>query len=288
MSDFETELQNRAKKKRKVFFTKLSVIGVIAVLIVVYFVTPISKVSNSTIDGMIYLTIDDYLQISGISKSNSLYLISKDNIENSLKEYPLIDESTVSVSISPLGLNIFAQEISPMFKYQDEYYLTNGNKVDDTLKNSGDEFIKNYMSTYLPLSLKLVTKPLEGKFNKTRYVHLCNLILNLRKSKNDYQVAYVGYDEANYYYDFYYKIDDDNLLKVSFDALNSISIASKIINQASLDVYMQKDFNGNYLYDDSKIVSYQETLDNKTYTIKGIKVIYDSTKLNYSVLPNNK
>ncbi len=288
MSDFETELQNRAKKKRKVFFTKLSVIGVIAVLIVVYFVTPISKVSNSTIDGMIYLTIDDYLQISGISKSNSLYLISKDNIENSLKEYPLIDESTVSVSISPLGLNIFAQEISPMFKYQDEYYLTNGNKVDDTLKNSGDEFIKNYMSTYLPLSLKLVTKPLEGKFNKTRYVHLCNLILNLRKSKNDYQVAYVGYDEANYYYDFYYKIDDNNLLKVSFDALNSISIASKIINQASLDVYMQKDFNGNYLYDDSKIVSYQETLDNKTYTIKGIKVIYDSTKLNYSVLPNNK
>ena len=288
MSDFETELQNRAKRNRKTFITKVSVIGVIALLIVVYFVTPISKVSNSTIDGMIYLSVDNYLSIAGISKSSSLYLINKDSIANALKEYPLIDESTVSVSVSPLGLNIFAQEISPMFKYENDYYLTNGNKVDESLTNNQDTFIQEYMKTYLPSSLSLLTKPLDGKFNKTRYIHLCNLILNLRKSENKYQVSYVGYDADNYYYDFYYKIDDSNLLKVSFDALNSVSIASNIINQNSLDKYMGKDLNGNYLYDDSRIVPYQETIENKTYTIKGIKVIYDNTNVNYVVLPNNK
>lgn len=288
MSDFETELQNRAKKNKKTFITKISVIGIIALLIVVYFVTPISKVSNSTIDGMIYLSVDNYLSIAGISKSNSLYLIDKDKIANALKDYPLIDESSVNVSISPMGLNIFAQEISPMFKYENEYYLTNGNKVDDSLINSTDEFIKNYMTSYLPMSLSLVTKPLEGKFNKTRYIRLCNLILNLRKSENKYQVSYVGYDEDNYYFDFYYKIDESTLLKVSFDALNSISIASNIINQNSLEKYLEKGIDGNYLYNDSRIVPYEETIEDKTYSIKGIKVIYDNTNVIYNVLPNNK
>lgn len=288
MSDFENELQNRSKKRKKVFITKLSLIGIIALLIVVYFVTPISKVYNSTIDGMIYLTSENYLSIAGISKSNSLYLISPDAIASSLKQYPLIDESSVKVSVTPMGLNIFAQEISPMFKYNDEYYLTNGNKVDDSLLNNQDEFIKNYMSSYLPLSLDLVSKPLNDKFNLTRYVHLCNIILNIRKSTNTYKTMYVGYDADNYYYDFYYSIDDNTLLKVSFDALNSISIASKIINEDSLKIYLEKDLNGKYLYNDEKIISYTDTFNNKEYNVKGIKVIYDATSLRYQVLPNNK
>ena len=81
MSEFEKKIYIHTRLKRRNLIAKIVSFVLVMALIVVYFFTPVAKVSNSSITGIINYTTDQIFHIAGIDESDSLYLISKKEIE---------------------------------------------------------------------------------------------------------------------------------------------------------------------------------------------------------------
>ena len=136
MSDFEKKIRSLQRKKKRNLIIKIVSACLTLVLIVVYFLLPVSQVYNSRVSGNIHYTHEEILSIAGIKNKDSLYLISKDKIINNLKASPLIEDNSVKVSITPLGLNIELEEVVPVIYYNENKYLSNGKILDEDLLKS--------------------------------------------------------------------------------------------------------------------------------------------------------
>ena len=79
-SEFENKIRLLQKKKKRNLIVKIISASLTFILILAYFILPISRVSNSVFNGNVNYTHDQILSIAGIDKKDSLYFISKDDI----------------------------------------------------------------------------------------------------------------------------------------------------------------------------------------------------------------
>ena len=107
-NEFEMKIRRLQKSKKRNLIIKIVLCCIVFATILGYFILPVSRVSNTTVNGNINFTNEQIIQIAGLSSNDSLYLVSKDEIETNLKASPLIDDDSVEVKLSPLGLKINA------------------------------------------------------------------------------------------------------------------------------------------------------------------------------------
>lgn len=287
VSNFEKKIRTIQKKKKTNLIVKIISACLTFCLIVVYFLLPVSKVSNSKINGNIFYTSDEILSIAGINKKQSLYLISKEKITKNLVSSPLIDDRSVKVKITPLGLSIDFEEIVPVLKYQDSQYLSDGSLLDQDLLKSKDPLIGDYLYLHTQNLIPVFSKPFEDKFVSSRVEHLSKLILSLSEdSKN--KILGVDYNSDSYYYSFYYQtgLEDDTLLKVVFDSAKKIEDLNVIIESSKIDKYIS------YLVEDKtkdNFVPFKENLFGEEKIVKSIKIIMQTINddIYYHVKYNN-
>lgn len=287
VSNFEKKIRTIQKKKKTNLIVKIISACLTFCLIVVYCLLPVSKVSNSKINGNIFYTSDEILSIAGINKKQSLYLISKEKITKNLVSSPLIDDRSVKVKITPLGLSIDFEEIVPVLKYQDSQYLSDGSLLDQDLLKSKDPLIGDYLYLHTQNLIPVFSKPFEDKFVSSRVEHLSKLILSLSEdSKN--KILGVDYNSDSYYYSFYYQtgLEDDTILKVVFDSAKKIEDLNVIIESSKIDKYIS------YLVEDKtkdNFVPFKENLFGEEKIVKSIKIIMQTINddIYYHVKYNN-
>ena len=287
MSDFEKKIRGIQRKKRRNLIIKIVSACLTFSLIIAYFLLPFSQVSNSKISGNIHYSNDEILSIAGISKKESLYLISKDKIVDNLKKSPLIEDDSVNVKITPLGLSINIEEVVPVLQYQDSRYLSNGKLLDEDLLKSKDPLVGDYLYLHTQNLITTFTKPYEQKFLESRVEHLSKLVLSLEDEDKENLIG-VSYDSDSYYFNFYYNagLDDNTILKVVFDSAKKVDDLKVIITKEKIDNYIS-------LLSEEKtkdnFVSFSETLNGNEVNVKSIKVVMQkiNDKIYYHVKYNN-
>lgn len=286
-SEFENKIRLLQKKKKRNLIVKIISASLTFILILAYFILPISRVSNSVINGNVNYTHDQILSIAGIDKKDSLYLISKDDIEKKLIDSPLIKDDSVKVRLSPGGLKIELEEIVPILKYENGIYMSDGNVLDDSIRQSKDPLVSDYLFTHTQNLVQLYSKPFEEKFTSSRVSHLSKLVLKLSEDELS-KIAGISYDSTNYYYNFYFNtgLEDGTLLKIVFDSAKSVDTLIEIIRQEKVDQYIG-------LLSDKKtkenFVLFTERLNGEEKNIKSIKIIMQTIeeKVYYHVKYNN-
>lgn len=285
-NEFESKIRLMQKKKKRNLIVKIVSACIAFSLIFVYFITPISRVSNTTINGNVKYTTDQILEIAGLNKKDSLYLISKDEIAENLKNSPLIVNDSVEVKLSPLGLDIQLEEIVPVLKYENDVYMSNGTTLDKSLLQSKDPLVIDYLFVNTQNLITLYSKPYEDKFVSSRVSHLSKLILNLGEEERN-KIVGVSYDSKNYYYCFYFQVDgEETLLKIVFDSAKRIDTLVEILSKDRLDRFLECLVEENV---NDKFVAFEETLNGETKTVKSIKVVMHTIeeKIYYYVKYNN-
>ena len=285
LSEFEQRIKTYQLVKKNKLIAKIISFCLVLGLIVVYFLTPISKVNTSKISGNINYTPEQILQIANLSNKDSLYLISTKNIENKLKECPLIKNESVDVKLSPLGLSISLEEIVPVLEYGNEIYMSDGNTLDLELLKSKNPLIGDHLFVEKNNLVQLYSKPYEDKFVKTRVEHLSKLILSLSEEERAL-IDGVNYDSSTYYYSFYYSRNENEMLKVVFDSAKKVDDLNIIISKEKIDKYLS------YLDDDKtkdKFVEFEEEINGKKMKIKSVKIVMQTIEgeLYYHVKYNN-
>ena len=106
-------------------------------LVIAYIVSPYSKAKINSISGFTtILNQNDIYQIGNFSNQMFWWSVDENNIEQRLKEYKYIADANLEVT--PLGLELFLNEISVVAKYGDQcvsygdsctFLLSNGNEV---------------------------------------------------------------------------------------------------------------------------------------------------------------
>ena len=287
MSDFEKKIRSLQRKKKRNLIIKIVSACLTLVLIVVYFLLPVSQVYNSRVSGNIHYTQEEILSIAGIKNKDSLYLISKDKIINNLKASPLIEDNSVKVSITPLGLNIELEEVVPVIYYNENKYLSNGKILDEDLLKSKDPLIGDYLYLHTQNLIPTFSKPYDDKFIESRLSHLSKLILSLSQESKDL-IYGVSYDSNNYYYNFYYQtgLEDGTILKIVFDSAKKIEDLNVIVEKEKVERYIS--YLSNSKTKDN-FVSFEETLNGEIKNVKSIKIVMQTIQdeVYYHVKYNN-
>ena len=146
---FEEKLIIRKNKAKTVFIAKLSCIALVFCMVALYFFAPVSQVSNFKLEGNIYFTPSDILEIAHLNKKTSLYSINTKEVEELLTSHPLIEKSKVKCDF--FGLKIKIEEIAPLCNYDGKIYLSNGEVVTEEMKNNelyGSFLVSNLDKTY--------------------------------------------------------------------------------------------------------------------------------------------
>ena len=146
---FEEKLIIRKNKAKTEFIAKLACIALVFCMVALYFFAPVSQVSNFKLEGNIYFTSSDILEIAHLNKKTSLYSINTKEVEELLTSHPLIEKSKVKCDF--FGLKIKIEEIAPLCNYDGKIYLSNGEVVTEEMKNNelyGSFLVSNLDKTY--------------------------------------------------------------------------------------------------------------------------------------------
>lgn len=287
VSNFEAKIRSIQKKKKRNLVVKIISCCLVFLMLVVYFILPVSRVSNSKVNGNIHYTSEQILEIAGLNKKDSLYLISKDKIKENLKKAPLIDENEIDISITPLGLTIDVEEIVPILQYEEDIYMSDGKLLDEELLKSKDPLVGDYLFLHTKDLIPVYSKPFEEKFTSSRVEHLSKLILSLDEESRN-RIKGVSYDSSTYYFSFYYEtgIEDDTILKIVFDSAKKVEDLNVIIESEKIDQYIS-------ILNDPKtkdnFVSFTETIEGQDTQIKSIKIVTQTLgdEIYYHVKYNN-
>lgn len=286
-NEFEMKIRRLQKSKKRNLIIKIVLCCIVFATILGYFILPVSRVSNTTVNGNINFTKEQIIQIAGLSSNDSLYLVSKDEIETNLKASPLIDDDSVEVKLSPLGLKINYEEIVPIFSYNDQIYMSNGKQIESDLLQSKDPLVSDYLFVHTQKLMPLFSTPYEEKFTESRLKHLSKLVLSLDEEDKS-KIIGVSYDSKNYYFNFYYQsgLEDGTILKVVFDSAKKVEDLLEIIRNDKIDLYIS------YLSDEKtkdNFVSFEEEILSEKKQIKSIKIVMQTIddKIYYHVKYNN-
>ena len=169
-----------------------------------------------------------------------------------------------------MGLNISFEEIVPLFRFDEDIYMSDGKIISEEIKTSKDPLISNYLYKFANHKdmICLYSKPFEEKFTNTRLIHLSDLILSLELEDKEL-IEGISYDSENYYFEIYYQVNNsDTLLKVVTDSVKSVDILNTIFKKKMIEFYKE--------YLDTKsdeFIEFDEEINGETKKVKSIKII---------------
>ena len=274
---FDNILLMRKNRARSIFLVKIVAIFVIFASVVLYFFAPISQVSNYRLEGNIYFTKQEVLDICFLTKKTSLYKVDKKEVKELLDNHPLIKNSKVSCSI--FGFGITFEEICPVGKYKTSIYMSDGSLLTNDMIN--DDLIGEHLVSILSSETKnvfdLEFDPTEC--DKNRYVSLCKTLVNVEANSKNY-IAFVDIEQGldNFYL---HRENDDYYLKIDIPALvYGQEISSGALEESKINKYYDLvDMNGTH-----KINLTKKTLDKGFHAGSSyyeLRVVYNEDNQTY-------
>lgn len=124
---FSDKVIEKISKRKISFFYRLVTVGVVYLLILLYFLTPFSKAECLQLDGTFFYSEKEILNIMGINDDTFLFNFDKKRSEELLNNHPLIAKSNIDVS--PFSLKVDVEEIAVCYKDSSENIYLNDNKV---------------------------------------------------------------------------------------------------------------------------------------------------------------
>ncbi len=112
----EDSLQRYLKERKIGFIKRFSILVVLWLLIIGYFVSPISKVGTPKVTGIKNLTISDIIDIARVNSTDYLWDNNTEEQVELLARHPLIKDVEITVNI--FGMYIEIEETYPIAKIQ--------------------------------------------------------------------------------------------------------------------------------------------------------------------------
>lgn len=283
-TSFEVQIQNKRKLRRKRFIVRLSLVGTIFFLVLVYLFSPLSQVRKIKLSGNLNLNEEQIMEICNLSSSTNLYLIDKSKCEELLNSHPLILSSNVDVS--PLGLSIVIDEITPVFRYHNLHYLNNGDILDQDLLNSN--YLSDYLNNIIEENPILLSE--SEKLEKDDIVTYSKIFFNISKEARN-KFEFIRFSENHQEFSFFYPYRDyyiEIVLSLPGQIRNYQDI-SYAIDEESLIRYRNNIFDDPTKFDDLTIKTYESS--NVSFNYYTIKVIisytFGSNNVDYKVISSN-
>ena len=186
-------------KKRKM--KRILVVAIMWLLILVYFITPLSKV-NLKVSGNVYYSKKDLIEMGYINENSLWWLFDSDDSIKVLESYEYINN--VEIKKSFFGTKMIIDEIYPVGQIANNYVFNNGEvkPIDEYSNNSKIEIITSFDNidnvdlNYLSSKYSRVGLDVRNKINKIEVV----------SDSNDYKfVKLYGFDNEIGY--FVIKVD---------------------------------------------------------------------------------
>lgn len=211
MDEFKKDVLKKYNKRRIFFLVRLSFVLLILIMLLLYFVTPISRVSSYSLTGNYYLQDEDILNILNIDRNSFLFKIDERKKEKDLSDYPLIKSGDIDVSFFSLKINL--NEISPCLKEgnKDQYkiILKDGSIMDKSLLE--DEIVGQRLKeivSHLPFILTSLEK---YSSNESISKMILSLAINMI-AKYHFYPSYCDYESNNGpdgYFAFYFDAKEE-------------------------------------------------------------------------------
>jgi len=186
-------------KKRKM--KRIIVVIVIWSLLLLYFITPLSKI-NLSISGNVYYSKNELISMGYINKNNLWWLFDSDDAIKVLESYEYIDN--VKIKKSFFGTKMEIEEIYPVANVGEKYILNNGEIINKEVYPNNEK-ITNITSFDLIEENDLVY--LSNKYSRVNLSirEDINKIEIIRDSNNYGYVKLYGYNDKTGY--FIIKVD---------------------------------------------------------------------------------
>lgn len=197
LASSEDSLQRYLKERKHGFIKRLVILVVLWGLIAGYFISPLSKVGEPTIEGNTYLTNEEIIELSQLDSSKYLWKNKTKEQVDLLVKHPLIKD--VEITVNVFGVYIEIEETYPLAKMKSStsgssladfnYYLSDSSMV------SGEAVFQSKPLTKAVNSMKRL--PLLSNINDEEILKsiLSQLAkIDLKILSNIHEVSYVeGY-----------------------------------------------------------------------------------------------
>lgn len=208
---FQEKLVDYRKRRRRNLAIKISVVGVLLLLVILYVLTPLSRVSSYSLTGNKNITSSQVLEIAGINRSTSLLTLNASEVEKKLNDNPLISNAKVSVDFC--GLKVSFDENAPTLKKSDgTIFMTNESYSPEWLNDEvlGETLQESINTVPLLLPTGIETSANIGYFGQIYY----NISSEYRK--NIKFIEFKQDEDKTNYVNYYLSIPrlEDNYLKV--------------------------------------------------------------------------
>ncbi len=231
---FSNDIQDKLFRHKTSFFVRLAIFGFIDILILIYFISPFSKVNGFSLEGNYYYEKNEVLQILGLNNNTYLFDVDKKHCEELIIKHPLFDESC-KIKITPFNLSLSLEEIALTYKDKNNnVYLSNDALLDDNLKNNllVNEKIKLEMNN-IPILLLDNTKYEVNNLLKKLSLAICGYY-NAKIDYLDYRLSSEGING-----DFYLYFPINDIIKEKYFNGKDGNFAF-VIDASSVKFYLNK------------------------------------------------
>ncbi len=219
INSFSDKMVDKIYKRKFYLIVRIGISVIILLLMIIYFVAPISKVANYDLKGNYYLSRDEIKEIMFLNDDSFVFSVDKKKVDELLDNHPLIKEANVDISLVKMKVDIV--ELSPTVRDDNNYYVQDGTVLDGSLfsDSSISEKLSSIVSE-LPYILKDITE-----YNSSNLDLLLQVSLIL-KSKLLLDLDYCDFNEVETsgsiksYFDMFIKVSDldCDYLRLRFDA----------------------------------------------------------------------
>ncbi len=198
-SKFYEKMIEKISKRKIHFFIRLCLVGILALTVLAYFLTPFSKVSNYELNGTYYYQDNEILSIASLKKSTYLFNIDEKRSERLLSNHPLLDNA--KLTITPFKLKIDVQELALIYRTNEFIYMNNFDHLDLDDSLFENNFVKDKLESEKSLIPYLLDETVINN-DENKAILSCLSSLSL---------AICGYNhEAMDYIDFRFREDHLN------------------------------------------------------------------------------
>ena len=282
---FKDEMIDKFYKRKRNFLLRLVCVAFCVLMIMAYFVTPISKVESVSIKGNYYLKNDDIVSIMGVNKKTFLFDVDENSSKEYLINHPLVKSASLSLSLFSFDVSI--DELSPCVRNDSEIYLKDGS----LLKQDDYKYFEEETLINLP-SIIQNNDDYNTSDNDTRFI-LYEMAL-IFSTKFNVELDFIDFKqiENQHFFTFFIKLNEnydkvfnveDGYLEMRFEAScvadyfkddGLIEMISKFVNE--LDSLIDDNYLSSYSCKDANIKGHD-------YNVKTFYVYPEKGKDNVTI-----
>ena len=281
---FEKEIELRKSKRKRKNIFKLSLVGFVFLMLVIYLFTPLSQVRTLSLKGNLNFSEEQVLEISTLERKDSLYFIKAKDIENKLNENPLIKSSEVHVRLD--GVHVEIEELTPVLKLNDTFYLNDGNTLDNTLLV--DPNLGEYLTNITNGIPNIISN--QDTITKEKIKSFSTIYFLLTKEERS-QIKHVRFFNDNPLKIALFYQDETMLKEIVTEiplGTKDYKNIAKMFNRESLTGYQNGIFENEVNFNKLTLQNYEnEGTSFEYYSIKVIMDIVSNHDVRYHVVPNN-